>query len=327
MRRKKVLVVISVLILMLVAVTINLIQNNAPSYNGYTATSWAMKYRARAGSGTVNAHFFFPFTEWTLTSRERNPELVALTHIGLPGIPALIRLRDKGPGTALQRIYWRFWEHIPVTFRKKLTTPPNIDPIQWKFDITELLCIVIICHRDEPNAQQFTMPLFQEGLATAKSNDFRNGIHFNLLAAPGIDDRAAEEYLLKQMTKRDVGFVFETGTAAASLRQPSPQIYELLESWLQRSKPKNQRSIAFEALGYLSRTNPAVREMLWKMFLEADPADQEYWRIGLGVGFYPKDLSDRMENTIHDWLNSTDRSTESLRQQWTAVYKYRAANF
>ena len=275
----------------------------------------------------MNHHFFLPFTEWTTTSQKRNPEIEALIRIGLPAIPSLVRLRDKGPGNSLQRFYWRFWNRIPRSIQRKLTVPKTIDPAQWKMDLTELICMVILCHRDEPDASQFTRPLFQQGLRIAEKNDFRDGIHFNLLAATGVDDRTAEKYLLKQMKKKKVIFTFETGTAAASLREPSAEMYQVLESWLDRSIPENQRDIAFDALGYLSRKNADARDKLWQMFLEANPADQQYWRVGLGNGYYPKDLSVRMENTIHAWLKSTDPAKDALRQQWQNFYKYRDTLF
>jgi hypothetical protein len=322
-RRKKLTISAALLVIVIIGASIAIYGNFEPTFKGQTVTGWALKYLKRNGSGTMTHHFFLLFTEWTAASQQRNPELDALVKIGLPAIPPLVKLRDHGPGTAFQRFYWRLWDHIPNAVQHRLVAPHGVDSVDWKMDMTQLICIVLLCHRDESNAPQFTRSLFEESLKVAQSNDFHNGIHFYLLAATGINDAAAEKYLLKQMEPKDVIFVFETGSAAASLHRPSDAIYKVLGSWLAPSTPQNQRSIAFEALGYLARQNPVVEEQLWQRFLEANPGDQEHWRIGLGNGYYPKDLSARMESTIHDWLQSTDLSKESLREQWRGFYKYR----
>jgi RNA polymerase sigma factor (sigma-70 family) len=304
--------------LLLFGGTVAVLSDRQPSYGGHTATFWALAYKGKPYHfGTMNYHFFMPFSEWPAVTQQKEPELAALIRIGLPAVPDLVRLRDQGSGDRLQRLYWRFWKSIPAGMQKRLT-PPKENNTQWKMEMTELICMELLCHRNDPGAARVMRPLFDEAMKVARSGDFRDGTHFNILAVATLDESAAENVLLKQMRARNVIFQFETACAAAALPNPSDEICDELLAWTDRNRGPMQREIAFEALGYLSRRHARLRDALWRKFLEVDPADQEFWMAGIALQVYPQELTDRMVSAVERWLRDTDPSKSRIRERWQA---------
>jgi hypothetical protein len=185
-------------------------------------------------------------------------------------------------------------------------------------EMTELICMELLCHRNDPGAARVMRPLFDEAMKVARSGDFRDGTHFNILAVATLDESAAENVLLKQMRARNVIFQFETACAAAALPNPSDEICDELLAWTDRNGGPMQREIAFEALGYLSRRHARLRDALWRKFLEVDPADQEFWMAGIALQVYPQELTDRMVSAVERWLRDTDPSKSRIRERWQA---------
>jgi hypothetical protein len=258
--------------------------------------------------------------EWPAEAQQKEPELAALMRIGLPALPSLVRLRDSGPGNRTQQIYWRFWKNIPTVLQKRLT-PPQDKNTQWKMDVTELICMEILCHRNDSGASTAMRPLFDEALKIARSGDFRDGTHFNVLGATAVDEPAAESVLLKEMRAKKVTFLFESASAAAALPDPSDEICDELVRWMQQDKGYDQREIAFEAVGYLSRKRARLREALWNKFLEADPADQGFWMTGLRLQMYPDELAERMRSKIREWLEAPDPKKSRFLEIWRSFLR------